>query len=511
MLLLDFTTYPSIPTQLLLSPKELKLVEPFYYHYMGLTAELTDDESTADDNEFNTRFMDLCNQEPTLQRALRLAEKKVNASAWYCILPPVNIGGQNPYTCQGDYYTSDSPDKQEIATNWQEFFFSYHANDTTSRKYFSDLRNSLNLSNEFRYVDIYVLSCLIKMVNIYGPQIKSSQEITQTKQRPYFHSPISKAFREQITISKWGAQGGFLSVGGNTTIYAKITDKNGEPITLTHLDMAIQIAIGNLIEEAGGKPPIIVTPAQIARKVYMQGADYAVSKEDVHTIINALDTMGDNKSYTDFATQLKEHTAMKKQSDYNYSDDLETYGTEEGHLINAIKYTKGTRKKGDIPITWQGEEVKVAYKILDYPPFYRYSHAVGQMAESENKLISSSAEAKAILMDAAKQKKTGLRESALEHSILSNVKYIVGMIDRYPNLHTSARTLAFDDLFDQDELNAMTPAKRRTRIKYIVSYLEYLKRNGEIDDFSPVTGLNNKLTGYVINPIKRTRRRTEKK
>lgn len=511
MLLLDFTTYPSIPTQLLLSPKELKLVEPFYYHYMGLTAELTDDDSTTDDNEFNTRFMDLCNQEPTLQRALRLAEKKVNASAWYCILPPVNIGGQNPYTCQGDYYTSDSPNKQEIATNWQAFFFSYHANDTTSRKYFSDLRNSLNLSNEFRYVDIYVLSCLITMVNIYGPQLNSSQEITQTKQRPYFHSPISKAYREQTLIGTWGDKGGYLTVGDKTKIFAKITDKDKKPVSLPPLYIAIQTAIGNLIEEANNVLPIIITPAQIARKVFMQSSDFEVSKDDIETIIQAMDTMRHYDAYIDFSKQLTDHTNIKKQNDYDYTEGVEAFGTEQGDLIYAKKIAAGERDVGEAPITWKGNEVKLAYKIYDTPAFYHYSHVVRQIAEIDNRLISSSCDAKKLLGEKSKQKKTSLRESALEISIISNIKYITSMIERYPNLSTPARTLSFSDLFDQEELNAMTPAKRRTRIKYITQYLDFLKENGEITDYEIVSGLHNKVTGFVINPKRRTKRSQTKK
>lgn len=502
--------YPSIPSQLLLTPKETDLIMPFCSHYRAVMQMVTNDVLN---DELNKTFKDLCINENGLQRAIRIADKHIYES-WYSTFPSVStLISHTPKSYERPFYlTSDSPNeaKEIPPENWQDFYFSFHAPSINTREYYSDLRNSLKLSREYRYIDYEIIYTLLSIVEVFGSPTQG-EEITTTKMRSFFHSPISKAYREQTLIGTWGDIGGHLTVGDKTKIFAKITDKDEKPVSLPPLYIAIQTAIGNLIEEANNALPIIVTPAQIARKVFMQSSDFEVSKDDIETIIQAMDTMRHYDAYIDFSQQLTDHTNIKKQNDYDYTEGVEAFGVEQGDLIYAKKIAAGKRATGEAPITWKGNEVKLAYKIYEIPAFYHYSHVVRQIAEIDNRLISSSCDAKKLLGEKSKQKKTGLRESALEISIISNIKYITSMIERYPNLSTPARTLSFSDLFDQEELNAMTPAKRRTRIKYITQYLDFLKENGEITDYEIVSGLHNKVTGFVINPKRRTKRSQTKK
>lgn len=322
-------------------------------------------------------------------------------------------------------------------------------------------------------------------------KLKSEQPpemLTEISRADHFFLPISKAYQKEHDIALEGVMGRELNVGNKTAagevkIVAQISDMEGKPLNITDIQKGVQRAIGNLINEAGGKNalPITVSPAQIYRAYARLPFDAMVTAQQEAEMEAAMKTLMYAPSSINFKAQLERHKKIKKQDDYDYEG--EAAGKLEGNLVQAQKL-EGTAKNG---------ARVVAYKIYDFPVFYMYSHVVGQMAWLPNILLTGTPK------PAEKREKTeaqeGVQYVAIKEKILTRILNMKR--EQKQKKHETPPDIIRVDEIANDLGIELTRQRERTLLKNIALYLDDLKKQKQIKGYKE-TKEGRKIAGYTI-------------
>lgn len=315
---------------------------------------------------------------------------------------------------------------------------------------------------------------------------EGADRISEITQQDYFDLPVSKAWGKQQDIALDGAAGREVNVGkktaaGKVVILASISGKDGEPLTITALEKGIQRAIGNLITEAKGAIPIVVTPAQIYRAFARLSPEATVTQQQAEEVEQIMDALMYAESSLDFRVQLEKHKKIKQQPDYDY--ESERSGKLSGPLVPAQKLEGATARDGSRV---------VAYKILEWPVYYRYSHIVGQMARVPNTLLTGPE--KKPTKDGKKAEAQGsARNIAMRENILARVERMI---------HQRQRKRTFIPLIRVNEIASdcgftLTRQTERTLQKNLTLFLDELKAQGKIKGYS-ATKEGRKVVGCTV-------------
>lgn len=317
---------------------------------------------------------------------------------------------------------------------------------------------------------------------------KELEKLTEISRADFFGLPLSKAWQRQNAIAAEGAAGRELNVGtktaaGEVKITAQISDMDGKPLTISEIQKGVQRAIGDLINEAGGKKalPITVSPAQIYRAYARLPFDAMVTAQQEAEMEAAMKTLMFAPSSINFKAQLQKHKHIEKQKDYDYEG--EAAGKLEGNLVQAQKL-EGTAKNG---------ARVVAYKIYDYPVYYMYSHVVGQVAWLRNELLTGST--KPATKPAKAEAQEGAQYVAVKEIILTRVMNMKRE-QKQKNRKTCPRLIRAEEVAEDCEIE-LTRQKERTLLKNMALYLEQLKEQGEIKGYEE-TKQGRKIAGYSI-------------
>lgn len=199
-------------------------------------------------------------------------------------------------------------------------------------------------------------------------------KITQLLASDNIFIPAAEAFRVQDKFAL-AASKRELGVGGGAKVYAKISSPEGTPIVLTAFDMQIEATIGELFQKNGCKS-LTLTPAQIYKAFAKLDPDATVSPDKIAQTIAAMDKLLTTPATLDFAEQIEKHTKMKKQKDFDYTNNVRV-----GTLITGVHDQKSSK-------TYNGMTVKDSFTIHELPMFYAYSYAVGQMYTIQAKYLT---------------------------------------------------------------------------------------------------------------------------
>ncbi len=187
--------------------------------------------------------------------------------------------------------------------------------------------------------------------------------------------PIARAYRLQDEIGAAGAEGTQIRVSSKgdelVTIYAKISDRDGNPISPSATHTNLCAAFGQIWEENGCQP-CVVSVEKIYRTYAGLSYDEHATPQQLAEVEAAIDEMLFMPAEVNFSEQISKQKKIKKKDDIDYKD-----AHFKGTMIPAQK----------VKATYNGATV-TAYKIYDMPLFYKYSHAVGQIAQVDRKLLS---------------------------------------------------------------------------------------------------------------------------
>lgn len=336
-------------------------------------------------------------------------------------------------------------------------------------------------ANNCTMVEAFMLC--FKLKNEQPPEM-----LTEISRADHFFLPISKAYQKEHDIALEGVMGREINVGNKTAagevkIVAQISDMEGNPLNITDIQKGVQRAIGNLINEAGGKEalPITVSPAQIYRAYARLPFDAMVTAQQEAEMEAAMKTLMYAPSSINFKAQLEKHKKIKKQDDYDYEG--EAAGKLEGNLVQAQKL-EGTAKNG---------ARVVAYKIYDFPVFYMYSHVVGQMAWLPNILLTGTPKPAEKREKAEAQE--GVQYVAIKEKILTR---IVNMKrEQKQKKHETPPAIIRADEIANDLGIELTRQRERTLLKNIALYLDDLKKQKQIKGYKE-TKEGRKIAGYTI-------------
>lgn len=367
--------------------------------------------------------------------------------------------------------TFEASDKEDLIDQYKKF-------ESFLIGYFKDAEKAVHASNND------FIKALHAFVEKEDPA--AAERITEITQQDYFDLPIAKAWRRQKEIANEGATGQELNVGEKTTagaviISASISGKDGEPLSITDLEKGIQRAIGNLIteaQEAGGKLPIVVTPQRIYRAFARLSPDATVTQQQADEVERIMDILMYAPSSLDFKLQLEKHKKIKQQTDYDYQS--ESSGKLGGPLVPAQKLEGTTR---------DGSRV-ISYRILDWPVYYRYSHIIGQIARVPNSLITGTDKKPVKETDEPEIKGTA-RNVAMKLNILTRIEY---MIRRKKQRKSYTSLIRIEEVANDCGLQ-ITPRSKRTIRKNIALYLDELKTQKKIKEYS-ATKEGHEIAGY---------------
>lgn len=310
------------------------------------------------------------------------------------------------------------------------------------------------------------------------------RQITEISQSDFFGLPVSKAWRKQTDIARFGAAGYDLNVGNKTKagelfIEATISDKDGKPLEIDELEKQVQRAIGNLIDEAR-RLPIAVTPQQIYRAYARLPAEATVSEQQAAEMEAAMDKLLTAPGTINYKTQLEKHKRIKHQTDYDYSNPKAGY--ESGALITgskkALQAHDGTWTKG--------------YIIYEYPMYYKYSHVIGQIARVPNRFLLG-AEKPAIKADKTDGVKGTARSIAVKTEVLTR---LLRMQERKKSKKSFINIIRVDEVAADCGIT-LTAQTDRTLRKNIGLYLEELRKEGQLKKFEE-TKEGRKIIGFKI-------------
>lgn len=314
--------------------------------------------------------------------------------------------------------------------------------------------------------------------------------------------PISRAFRLQHEIGLAGSEGQKVRVSPKgsseqVTISAMISDKDGNPVSPTATHTNLCAAIGQIWEENGCQPCVASV-----EKIYHVYAGLApeehATPQQLEEIEKAIDEMMFMPAQVDFSEQIAKQKKIQRKEDIDYNR-----ARFKGSMIPAQK----------VDGVYNGKTV-TAYKIYDMPLFYKYSHAVGQIAQVDRKLLSDmGAERKGRNEREDKKQKNrseaekstgsvygGTRVVNLRRYILSEIADMkrIAKSKKGQPLGKGLRSISYEDIAEKCGYDITSPRTIRTLRSNVDGYLSELVAGKHIKGYEP-TKDKQKLTGVCID------------
>lgn len=294
--------------------------------------------------------------------------------------------------------------------------------------------------------------------------------------------PIARAYRLQDEIGAAGAEGTQIRVSSKgdelVTIYAKISDKDGNPISPSATHTNLCAAFGQIWEENGCQP-CVVSVEKIYRTYAGLSYDEHATPQQLAEVEAAIDEMLFMPAEVNFSEQISKQKKIKKKDDIDYKD-----AHFKGTMIPAQK----------VKATYNGATV-TAYKIYDMPLFYKYSHAVGQIAQVDRKLLSdmsatrkTAGEGRKNRTEAEKATGTmygGTRVVNLRRYILTAIEDMkrIAKKSKGKPLGTGARTILYADIAAKCGYDITSAQTIRTLRSNVDGYLSELVNSGHISKY----------------------------
>lgn len=294
--------------------------------------------------------------------------------------------------------------------------------------------------------------------------------------------PISRAYRLQDEIGAAGADGTQIRVSSKgdelVTIYAKISDKYGNPISPSATHTNLCAAFGQIWEE-NGYQPCVVSVEKIYRTYAGLSHDEHATPQQLTEVEAAIDEMLFMPAEVNFSEQISKQKKIKKKDDIDYKD-----AHFKGTMLPAQK----------VKATYNGATV-TAYKLYDMPLFYKYSHAIGQIAQVDRKLLSDMS---ATRKTAGKGRKNrteaekatgtmygGTRVVNLRRYILTAIEDIkrIAKKNKGKPLGAGARTILYADIAAKCGYDISSPRTTRTLRSNVDGYLSELVSSGHISKY----------------------------
>lgn len=317
---------------------------------------------------------------------------------------------------------------------------------------------------------------------------QSLESITEITQKDSFGLPVSKVWRKQREIGLEGREGQTINVGrktikGAVIVSASISDKEGNPINIDGWSKSVQRGIGNLIDEAGGKAalPINVTPQQIYRATLRAPSSSTVTRQQVEQVHAAMNILMYSPATLDFTAQIEKHKNIRQQSDIDY--DEAQLKRQAPALVMAY------REK----FILRGQLIEDGYKILAYPLFYEYSHAINQIANVPNRYLTGP-EKPAIKETEKADARKNTKNTTMMEIICTKV---LGMKQQKKSHKQYSSHIRIDDIAKECNIELNTEKIRRTLRKNISLYLDFLKNEGTISGFEEIKE-RREIVGYAV-------------
>lgn len=310
--------------------------------------------------------------------------------------------------------------------------------------------------------------------------------------------PISRAFRLQHEIGLAGSEGQKVRVSPKgsseqVTISAMISDKDGNPVSPTATHTNLCAAIGQIWEENGCQPCVASV-----EKIYHVYAGLApeehATPQQLEEIEKAIDEMMFMPAQVDFSEQIAKQKKIQRKEDVDYSR-----ARFKGSMIPAQK----------VDGVYNGATV-TAYKIYDMPLFYKYSHAVGQIAQVDRKLISDiTAERKAAGQGKRRRSEAekstggvygGTRVVNLRRYILSEIADMkrIAKSKKGQPVGKGLRSISYEDIAEKCGYDITSPQTIRTLRSNVDGYLSELVASKHISGYT-INRERQKMVGVCID------------
>lgn len=310
--------------------------------------------------------------------------------------------------------------------------------------------------------------------------------------------PISRAFRLQHEIGLAGSEGQKVRVSPKgsseqVTISAMISDKDGNPVSPTATHTNLCAAIGQIWEENGCQPCVASV-----EKIYHVYAGLApeehATPQQLEEIEKAIDEMMFMPAQVDFSEQVAKQKKIQRKEDIDYNR-----ARFKGSMIPAQK----------VDGVYNGATV-TAYKIYDMPLFYKYSHAVGQIAQVDRKLISDiTAERKAAGQGKRRRSEAekstsgvygGTRVVNLRRYILSEIADMkrIAKSKKGQPLGKGLRSISYEDIAEKCGYDITSPQTIRTLRSNVDGYLSELVASKHISGYT-INRERQKMVGVCID------------
>ena len=309
--------------------------------------------------------------------------------------------------------------------------------------------------------------------------------------------PIARAYRMQDEIGAAGADGTQIRVSPKgdelVTIYAKISDMDGNPISPSATHTNLCAAFGQIWEENGCQS-CVVSVEKIYRTYAGLSYDEHATPQQLAEIEAAIDEMLFMPAEVNFSEQISKQKKIRKKDDIDYKD-----AHFKGTMIPAQK----------VKATYNGTTV-TAYKVYDMPLFYKYSHAVGQIAQVDRKLLSdmsatrkTAGKGRKNRTEAEKATSTvygGTRVVNLRRYILSAIEDMkrISKKGKGKPLGKGARTILYEDIAAKCGYDISSPRTVRTLRSNVDGYLSELVSNGHISGYE-IAREKQKYVGVLID------------
>ena len=310
--------------------------------------------------------------------------------------------------------------------------------------------------------------------------------------------PISRAFRLQHEIGLAGSEGQKVRVSPKgsseqVTISAMISDKDGNPVSPTATHTNLCAAIGQIWEENGCQP-CTASLEKIYRVYAGLSYDDCVTQQQLEEIEKAIDEMMFMPAQVDFSEQVAKQKKIQRKEDVDYNR-----ARFKGSMIPAQK----------VDGVYNGKTV-TAYKIYDMPLFYKYSHAVGQIAQVDRKLISDiTAERKAAGQGKRRRSEAekstsgvygGTRVVNLRRYILSEIADMkrIAKSKKGQPVGKGLRSISYEDIAEKCGYDITSPQTIRTLRSNVDGYLSELVASKHISGYT-INRERQKMVGVCID------------
>lgn len=462
-----------------------------YVNKLGVTVYAWYDESRDRvQSAFDSAGVNIQLENATLSQRLKGAHR------FTCGMFPTNnrkmlyVTDENP--SRGRTVPGDVPDALPIF-----LAMAYGQTRAQQAEYWTNIRDALASSPEIlmhpdsKYIPPALWTAIHELLSIFEqlaaeqPKRNDTDKITEIARAEFFSLPISKIWNTQAIIASHGAEGQETNVGGRAKtkeviIETTIKAKDGNPLQLTAIHQNVQRAIGNLIDENGGRTPIIVTPAQIYRAYARKSANETVTKTQAAMMEEAMDVLMFAPASVNFKAQIERHQNIKRQKDYDYSGEL------SGTLIQAVKLKEAVNR--------DGTKSNVAYKVYDVPMLYLYSHAINQIAKVPNYVITGGAK--------PTEKENDIEEAQGSAETVAMKVVIYNRVLQMKRKKRAKAKKGFSEIIRIDEIAtdcniALTDRSRRTLRKNIDLYLKELQGQKEIRKYS-ATKEGHQIAGFTV-------------